>query len=282
VNNKAIATSGNYRRGNMIQNVWYSHIVDPRNGMPANDILSATVVAANATDAGALATAFNVLSTTESMALAATMPEVDYLIITRDGKKLESANWKNLRVPNTEIISTVAPIATNNASANNLSTSTVNAEKEWKNEVVISLELVQPAGFAKRPFAAFWVEDKDGKTVRTIALWFNKPKWLSDMKEWYRKNGEDMKANPTTYSSITSATRSPGKYSMKWDGKDDAGNILPAGVYNIYLEVVREHGGYDLLHQELECKKKDVSFTLQGSKEVTTATIEYKKKATEK
>lgn len=258
----AIATSGNYRRGEMIGGQWYSHIVDPRNGQPANGILSATVVAPNATDAGALATAFNVLTPAASMALAAGMPGVEYLILTRDGQKFESAHWKELLIAPEE---------------NHLA----NAEKEWKNEVVINLELMQQAGFAKRPFAAIWVEDAEKKTVKTIALWFNKPRWVPDMREWYRKNGETMKANPTSFSSITSATRSPGKYSMKWDGKDDAGNILPAGTYTIYMEVVREHGGYDLLHQDVECKKKDQSFTLQGSKEVSSVVIEYKKKSSD-
>lgn len=261
----AVATSGNYRRGEMINGHWYSHIVDPRNGQPANGILSATVVAPNATDAGALATAFNVLTPAESMALAAGLPGVEYLILTRDGQKFESAHWKELLI--------ASEIPENKELAN--------VEKEWKNEVVINLELMQQAGFAKRPFAAIWVEDADKKTVKTIALWFNKPRWVPDMREWYRKNGETMKANPTSFSSITSATRSPGKYSMKWDGKDDAGNVLPAGNYTIYMEVVREHGGYDLLHQEVECKKKDQSFTLQGSREVSSVVIEYKKKSSD-
>ncbi len=258
----AIATSGNYRRGEMIAGQWYSHIVDPRNGQPANQVLSTTVLAPNATDAGALATAFNVLTPAESMALAATMPGVEYLIVTRTGEKFASAHWKDVE------------ITTENTDA-------VNAEKEWKNEVVINLELMKQAGFAKRPFAAIWVEDAEKKTVKTIALWYNKPRWVPDMREWYRKNGETMKANPTSFSSITSATRSAGKYTLKWDGKDDAGNILPAGNYTIYMEVVREHGGYDLLHQDVECKKKDQSFTLQGSKEVSTVLIEYKKKSTD-
>ncbi len=61
IENSAVATSGNYRRGVMINGKWYSHIIDPRTGMPAGKVISATVVAKNATDAGALATAFNVL-----------------------------------------------------------------------------------------------------------------------------------------------------------------------------------------------------------------------------
>ncbi|MDE3253105.1 MAG: FAD:protein FMN transferase, partial [Bacteroidota bacterium] len=58
IQNLAVATSGNYRRGNLINGTWYSHIVDPRTGMPVSAIISATVVSPKATDAGALATAF--------------------------------------------------------------------------------------------------------------------------------------------------------------------------------------------------------------------------------
>lgn len=87
VRDKAVATSGNYRRGEQIGKHWYSHIVDPRTGKPVEGVISATVVATNATDAGALATAFNVLSLTESKALAETVEDTEYLIITASGKK---------------------------------------------------------------------------------------------------------------------------------------------------------------------------------------------------
>jgi thiamine biosynthesis lipoprotein ApbE len=49
IGNKAVATSGNYRRGELIAGHWYSHIVDPRTGIPADAVISATVVAPNAT-----------------------------------------------------------------------------------------------------------------------------------------------------------------------------------------------------------------------------------------
>ena len=262
LSNKAVATSGNYRRGELINGVWYSHIIDPRTALPANEIISATVVANSATDAGALATAFNVLSTKESIALAAKYAGVDYLIITKNGDRIESANWKNLVLAKTT--------ATN-----------INIQTNWKNEVLIGLELAQQPGFAKRPFAAVWVEDKDKKTVKTIALWYNKARWLPDVKEWFRKNGAPLASNPAAFSTITSATRSPGKYTLKWDGKDDQGTILKPGKYTIHIEVVREHGGYDLLHQEIDCNDTPQQFNLKGNIELVGASIEYKKKSAE-
>jgi len=46
VRDRAVATSGNYRRGLQIGGRFYSHIVDPRTGQPVDHILSSTVVAA--------------------------------------------------------------------------------------------------------------------------------------------------------------------------------------------------------------------------------------------
>jgi ApbE family/Predicted periplasmic protein (DUF2271) len=47
LSNRAVATSGDYRRGLDIDGVHYSHIVDPRTGLPAGEIISSTVVAPN-------------------------------------------------------------------------------------------------------------------------------------------------------------------------------------------------------------------------------------------
>ncbi len=70
IRNRAVATSGNYRRGVEINGRWYSHIVDPRTALPVDHVISATVVAPQAADAGALATAFCVLTPEESLRMA--------------------------------------------------------------------------------------------------------------------------------------------------------------------------------------------------------------------
>ncbi len=263
IQGKAIATSGNYRRGELINGQWYSHIVDPRTALPANEVISATVVTNSATDAGALATAFNVMKPSESIAMAESMDHVDYLIITRNGARYESKNWKNLEasLPN--------------------KTPIINGQKDWTKEIVIGLELAPQMGYAKRPFAAIWIEDMELKTVKTIALWYNKGRWLPDLRDWYRKNGSSLSADPSTFVSITSSTRSPGKYTMKWDGKDDKGKVLSPGKYSVHIEVAREHGGYDLLEQEVNCSNADQQFTLKGNSEVGTVLVAYKNKSIE-
>jgi len=98
ITNKTVATSGNYRRGETIGGKWYSHIVDPRSGLPASEVISATVIADNPTDAGALATALNVLSPDEGKALVASVPGAEYMTITSEGKQIKSNGWTSMNI----------------------------------------------------------------------------------------------------------------------------------------------------------------------------------------
>ncbi len=56
VTNRAVATSGDYERFFIYEGVRYSHIIDPRSGMPARGVISATVLAGTCLEADALAT----------------------------------------------------------------------------------------------------------------------------------------------------------------------------------------------------------------------------------
>ncbi len=263
LNGAAIATSGNYRRGVMINEKWYSHIVDPRNGMPADNIISATVVSPNATDAGALATAFNILNPEESEKIASNIPGTEYLLITKDGQRISSPGWDLLRVPDA-----------------NTNSQLLYNQEQWNKgyELLVNLELAQLPGFGRRPFVAVWVEDKDKKSVRTIAVWFNKERWLHDLRLWYSGNYASFNGTVNTMASISSATRSAGKYSLKWDGKDNKGNFVAPGKYTIYIEAVREHGTYQLIKQEMDLSNKAQIAILEGNVEITGASFEYRKK----
>ena len=70
VANCSVATSGSSQRGFPIQGRWYSHIFDPRTGLPVEHVSSATVIAKQGIDADVLAKVFNVLSPAESIRLA--------------------------------------------------------------------------------------------------------------------------------------------------------------------------------------------------------------------
>jgi thiamine biosynthesis lipoprotein len=267
ISNKAIATSGNYRRGQLINGKWYSHIIDPRTGEPAGEVISATVVSPNATDAGALATAMNVLTPAESEALVSTVPGTEYMLITKEGKRIESKGWKALEMPETKKI----PPAKTSISAD-----------QWNTdyELLINFELSQLEGFARRPYVAVWIEDADKKPVRTVALWFQKDRWLRDLRAWYTANSATFGGEPdrTNVSSISSATRSAGKYSVKWDGKDDKGNYVKPGKYTLHIEAAREHGTYQIISQEMNFTGTAKQITLGGNVEIASASLDYRKK----
>ncbi len=61
LSNGAVCTSGNYARYRTIEGRRYNHIIDPRNGRPAELVPSVTVLAPTATEADVWATALSVL-----------------------------------------------------------------------------------------------------------------------------------------------------------------------------------------------------------------------------
>ncbi len=260
VQNKAIATSGNYRRGENINGKWYSHIVDPRTGKPAESIISATVISPSATDAGALATAFNIVTPAEAAKMAAAVPGTEYMLVTKDGEQITSNGWA------------AAVIKEKTAIAN---PEQANSDME----LTINLELAQQQGFARRPFVAIWITDKDKNTVRNLAVWYNKERWLHELRAWYSTNGSKFSGDLSPMSPISSATRSAGKYSIKWDGKDDKGTIVKAGKYTINIEAVREHGGYDLINQEINISGKAQQASQKGKAELGEVSFDYHSKA---
>jgi len=80
----AVSTSGNYQRFVEIQGKRYSHIVDPRTGMPANDVPSVTVIGPDALTTDIMGTALSVLGVQEGLLLVESMPGVEAIFITFD------------------------------------------------------------------------------------------------------------------------------------------------------------------------------------------------------
>ena len=89
--NKALATSGNYRRFYEQDGVKYSHTINPFSGFPVqNRLLSATVIHKNCMLADAYATAFMVMGIRKSKQFAALHSELEvYLVYTE-----EDGSWK--------------------------------------------------------------------------------------------------------------------------------------------------------------------------------------------
>ncbi|MEX2593561.1 MAG: FAD:protein FMN transferase [Anditalea sp.] len=91
LDNKGMATSGNYRNFYQVDSVKYSHTISPFTGQPVrHGLLSATVLAADCMTADAYATSMMVLGTEESIALLDQVEELEAFLIYND----ESGNIK--------------------------------------------------------------------------------------------------------------------------------------------------------------------------------------------
>jgi thiamine biosynthesis lipoprotein len=275
VRNRTIATSGDYRRGVEILGRHYSHIVDPRTGMPADVIISSTVVAPNPADAGALATALSVLTPAESARLIAAIPGSEYMLVKKNGERIMSGGWSLLETPISSKTTARRPAA---------SFQTVAAQSNaplWndKYELTVSLELSLIDGYrVRRPYVVVWIEDEKRFPVRTIALWFAKFKFLRELNAWSRDE-DSVSASEDTHvlNSVSSATRPPGKYTFRWDGRDNFGKPVKAGKYNVMIEAAREHGTDQLMHQEIDFNGSPKQFQLPGGIEIASASLDYHK-----
>jgi thiamine biosynthesis lipoprotein len=275
VRNRAVATSGDYRRGVEIAGRHYSHIVDPRTGVPADEIISSTVVASTPADAGALATALSVLTVAESARLVATVPGAEYMLVKKDGEKLMSAGWSSLEAPSSSQTAAERPAAFYQTVAAQSGTSLWND----KYELVISVELSLIQDYrVRRPYVVVWIEDEKRSPVRTIALWYHKEKFLQELYSWSRAESmRSISQDRQILNSVSSATRPPGKYTFRWDGKDDFGQLVKAGKYNVVIEAAREHGTDQVMHQEIDFNGSPQHFQLPGGVEIASASFDYHK-----
>lgn len=263
LNGMAVATSGGYQRYYRINGKKYSHIFDPRTGCPAEGVASATVVAPTNIVANALATTLCVLTPQEGLRLVASTPGAECLIITSDGRQLKSAGLKLIDMPKQEFA---------------ITTEETKDAKAWQAgyQVAINVELpsINAGKRYRRPYVAVWIENDDGKPVRTLTVWGNAPKYLRDLYSWWKFASGDN----TLIRSVTRATRGPGKYEVVWDGKDDKGKLMPQGTYTVKVEVHREHGKHLIQTGKVECGAESSKATLEKNAETEATEIEYRKK----
>jgi thiamine biosynthesis lipoprotein ApbE len=243
----AVATSGGYARYYDVAGRRFSHLIDPRTCQPCDLVASATVIADDCVTANALSTAACVLGAPRGTGLAKTYGRSNW-IVTRGVIGASSG-------------------ATNEAAA-------APATAAWPEgyQVSLNLALKTPTGRkVKRPYVAVWVEDAGGKVVRTVTFWGKQEKYWREMTAWWQAVRGDFRLAR----SVTRATRSPGQYTIAWDGKDDAGKALPRGQYTLVVEINREHGRHVGDKIRIACQDKKVSAVMKATAESDESTIEY-------
>ena len=146
----------------------------------------------------------------------------------------------------------------------------------------LTLQLTLPevaAASYYRPYLAAWVEKADdSKTaVGTLAVWYdtrlrdNQGRgWLRNLRTWWRAGGEQL-ALPVD--GVTGATRPVGTHSLHFADATGALARLPAGRYQLAVEVARERGGRKLLRVPFEWGGAANAAQAQGEKELGQVTV---------
>lgn len=226
LSDRAVSSSGRYARGFTINGTHYSHIIDPRSGLPANAVAATTVIAHDNATANALATTLSVLTPVEGLRLATATPGVEAMIVGADGQVHRTAGFAAYEV------ATTAPVAKGNVTA------------------TVTIDITPTNPNRHRPYVAVWVTDADGKPVRTLAFWGTKRKYFPDMSKWY---GVMSAGAPDVIDAVTRATRPVGEYTLEWDGLDDYGTAVKAGNYTFWFEEAFENGPHSLRSAPLNC-----------------------------
>jgi thiamine biosynthesis lipoprotein len=263
--NGAVATSGSYARG--------AHIFDPRTGLAAQGARAASVTAPDCVTANALSTALCVLSPSEGISLLDATPEAEGLLVTSQGGVLRSSGFRRFEEARSRSV----------------------AYAGWPNghQVSITFTLKDPepqgapkgggfggkgggfggrgGGRLRRPYVAVWAEDTNGAVVRNIALWASKPRWIAELRTWWRKNGTSAQAATR----IARATRDAGQYTLTWNGQNDSGEPVPAGTYKIWIETNREHGTHYESSALIDCSAKASTAEMKATAEFADIKVEF-------
>ncbi|HSE84330.1 MAG TPA: FAD:protein FMN transferase [Thermodesulfobacteriota bacterium] len=102
IRNMAIATSGDYEKYFEIKGKRFSHIIDPRSGLPVESVPSVTIISKSATEADALSTGFSVMGRHRIFELLENLNGVGVMIILKEENKLsvhKSSFFKKFEVP---------------------------------------------------------------------------------------------------------------------------------------------------------------------------------------
>ncbi|MCP4325061.1 MAG: DUF2271 domain-containing protein [Psychromonas sp.] len=141
-------------------------------------------------------------------------------------------------------------------------------------QLAVKLQLPSiTSGVYARPYVAVWIENEQREAIRTVQLWVGKDEWLKDLRSWWRKAG---RYDRNMVDALTGATRPAGEYRFSWDGKDQQGKTVAQGNYTFSVEVVREHGGRNLVRKKITLAEQDFDVRIKATQETGIINLIYK------
>ncbi|MCU1344177.1 MAG: uncharacterized protein JWL70_443 [Acidimicrobiia bacterium] len=129
-------------------------------------------------------------------------------------------------------------------------------------------------GRVNNPYVAVWLEDSSGNLVDALGVFYKAgrdSKYLSELTRWSSQQNTD-----TALTAVSSATRTPGAYSMVWKGNDIRGARATAGTYFVCIEAAREHGPYSLIRQSMTLGDAPATAALNSNGELSGASADYR------
>ena len=242
----AMASSGHASRGYAVGRRQFSHILDPLEGWPVAYAPSATVIAADAATADALATALTVMPIREGLALVDSLPGTAALVVGEQGVAFASAAWPARLEPDE-----AGQVPQRDGQACTLQVDYTIPER--------------PADRYRNPYLALWIARPDGTPVRQLLVLGDRSRWLGELPAWWRHYGRNDNAAAL---GIARPTRQPGAYSVGWDGRDDFGRAVAQGDYLLQAEAAREHGGHETLSLPFAWRARTRAANAQGGSEI--------------
>lgn len=265
--NAAIASSGAGVRDIVVDGEAYSHLVSPSTGAPVESVLRATVLAADAVTADALATAFVAMGPGRSLAMADSMPGIEALLTLSDGTDRASAGWAGFVAADT-VPSRTTPLRLAQAS-------TAPAGAAWPAGFAASVQYEVPklaSDNYRAPYLTIWVTDEKRELVRTLLVLGNEQRYIDSNYVWWRRYG---RKDTALVDAVARPTRPPGRYAAVWDGKDDAGKAVPQGRYLVHVEATREHGGHTYASGEVVLGAGQTELALPAKDELGPLHLHY-------
>lgn len=101
--NKAMATSGDYERYKMSQGKRYHHLLNPKTGYPVEKTISVSIIATNSMLADVVATSVFILGPKKGIEFIKSHKDIDAIIIYKDSGKIKSYLTSGIKLVNNKI-----------------------------------------------------------------------------------------------------------------------------------------------------------------------------------
>lgn len=129
-----------------------------------------------------------------------------------------------------------------------------------------------------RPYLAAWVEkDADRASVGTLAVWYDTKLrdnlgrgWLRNLRTWWRGEGARL---VLPIDGVSGATRPAGSHTLHFAAGHPLLAGLPAGRYQLAVEVAREQGDRELVRVPFDWGGAANAATADGSKELGRVSV---------